>query len=69
MYMEESILKFITLRKKMKMCYLDELVVKHKEGSSTGQIYGKGKKKRQFYYTWNIDGCTQLVNLMKKYRG
>lgn len=65
MYGEEGILKFISKRDKLKMIYIDDLVVFHKEGSSTGKVYGKGRTKRQFYYKWNIHSCKLLRNLMK----
>lgn len=65
MYGEENILKYIVKRDGLKMEYLDDLCVYHKEGSSTGAIYGKGKRQRQFYYKWNLDSCKKLRNLMK----
>lgn len=64
MYGEESILKYMVVRDGMKMEYLDDVTVYHKEGSSTGNIYGKGKTKRKFFYKWNIHGCKQLRKLM-----
>lgn len=66
MYMEEGILKYMSKKYKLNMCYIGEMVVWHKEGSSTGKIYGEGRKKREFYYKWNIDGCKHLITLMKK---
>jgi GT2 family glycosyltransferase len=66
MYGEESILKYMVVRDGMKMEYLDDVTVYHKEGSSTGVIYGKGKAKRKFFYKWNIDGCKQLKRLMEE---
>lgn len=66
MYMEESILKWSCIYNKMKMEYIPEIEVFHKEGSSTGKIYGQGKKKRQFYYHWNIDGCKQLIYMINQ---
>lgn len=66
MYGEESILKYMVVRDGMKMAYLDNVTVYHKEGSSTGIIYGKGKAKRKFFYKWNIDGCRQLKQLMQE---
>lgn len=65
MYGEESILKYIIDKNKMSMVYIDELMMYHKEGSSTDTIYGNGLKKRQFYYKWNIDGCYHLKKLME----
>lgn len=65
MYGEESILKYIVDINCMCMIYIDELEIYHKEGSSTNSIYGKGLKKRQFYYKWNIDSCKQLSKIMK----
>jgi hypothetical protein len=56
----------MVVRDGMKMEYLDDVTVYHKEGSSTGVIYGKGKAKRKFFYKWNIDGCKQLKRLMEE---
>lgn len=64
MYGEESILKFIVQRDGLKMLYLEDIMIYHKEGSSTDTVYGKGKEKRQFYYKWNIDSCKILRELM-----
>lgn len=68
MYMEEDILKYITKRDHLVMKYFDGAEVFHKEGSSTGKIYGAGRKKRSFYYKWNIDGCKKLRQLMESGR-
>lgn len=65
MYGEESILKYIAERDNLKMVYIDRIEMYHKEGSSTNAIYGAGKKKRQFFYKWNIEGCKLLNNLME----
>lgn len=65
MYGEESILKYIIEKNNMLMTYIDKLVIYHKEGSSTDAIYGKGLRKRQFYYKWNIHGCKHLKKLME----
>lgn len=65
MYMEEGILKYIAKKKLLKMVYLPNLEVYHKEGSSTSKIYGKGKKQRQFFYYWSIDSCKILIELMQ----
>lgn len=66
MYMEEGILKYMAIKNNLKMLYIPSLEVFHKEGSTTNSIYGKGKKKRQFYYKWNIDGCNKLIKLMSE---
>lgn len=65
MYMEEDILKYISKRDGLNMQYLDNIEVFHKEGSSTEKIHGVGRKKRLFYYTWNIDSCKKLKRLME----
>ncbi len=66
MYGEENILKYMTVRDGMNMAYLDDITVYHKEGSSTGTIYGKGKAKRKFYYKWNLHSAKQLKQMMQK---
>ncbi len=65
MYGEEFILKYIVQKNKMKMSYLDNLIVYHKEGSSTKKLLGKGKKQRQFFYRWSIKSLNQLKIMMK----
>lgn len=65
MYGEESILKYITERDNLKMCYFDSLEVFHKEGSSTEKMWGNGSKKRRFFYSWNIKSCILLKKLME----
>lgn len=65
MYGEENILKYMVTRDQMHMAYLEDVTVYHKEGSSTGAIYGKGKGKRLFYYKWNLDSCKQLKKMMQ----
>ena len=65
MYGEEFILKYIVTKEKMKMIYLPDLAVKHKEGASTKAFWGKGKKQRQFFYKWSVDSLTQLWKMMK----
>jgi GT2 family glycosyltransferase len=65
MYGEEPILKYIITKEKMLMKYYDDIEVYHKEGSSTENFYGKGKKQRQFFYHWSINSLKQLVDMMK----
>lgn len=65
MYGEENILKYMTVRDGMQMAYLDDVIVYHKEGSSTCKIYGEGREKRKFYYKWKLHGCRQLRKMMK----
>ena len=64
MYGEESILKYIVEKNNYQMEYLADLIVYHKEGSSTNNFFGKGKKKRRFFYKHNIVGCKILLDLM-----
>jgi len=66
MYGEENILKHIVRCFGLKMCYLEDVSVYHKEGSSTQAIWGKGVKSRRFYYRWNIHSCRLLSRLMRK---
>ena len=68
MYGEECILKYIITRENMRMYYYDDIEVFHKEGSSTENFYGKGKKQRQFFYHWSIDSLMQLLDMMRRTR-
>lgn len=65
MYGEEFILKQIVDDNGLKMLYLDDLEVFHKEGASTQKIWGKGIKQRQFFYKWSINSLRQLSKMMK----
>lgn len=65
MYGEESILKTVCKKYKLRMCYFSELCVYHKEGASTNAVYKKNKDKRQFYYKWNINSCKILREIMR----
>lgn len=64
MYDEEYILKHIVRQNGMQMSYLDALVVHHKEGSSTESVWGKGVKKRRFFYKYNIESLMILRKMM-----
>lgn len=65
MYGEESILRFQVEEENLKMIYINDLEVYHREGASTRAVWGKGKKVRQFYYKWNADSCRILADLME----
>lgn len=64
MYMEEDILKFISVRDKLKMAYIKDAEVYHKEDSATDSIFNKATHKRRFYYTHSIDSSKKLLELM-----
>lgn len=65
MYGEEFILKYIAMSESLKMIYLDDIEVEHKEGASTKAFFEKGKARRQFFYRWSIDSFKQLSKMMK----
>lgn len=66
MYGEENILKYIVMRDNMNMAFHDNLTVYHKEGSSTGAVFGKKRGKRKFYYKWNLHSCKQLRKMLEQ---
>ena len=66
MYGEEDILKWISIRDNLKMLYLKDISIYHKEDVSTDKVFGNERKKRLFYYKWNIDSLEKLKELMKK---
>lgn len=66
MYGEEDILKWIALRDNLIMSYLENVSIKHKEDASTDIVFKNGKKKRHFYYKWNINSLEILRDLMTK---
>lgn len=63
MYGEENIIKYISIRDKLKLSYLDNLMVEHEEGSSTIATHGKHASKRRFYYRYNIESCIILKKM------
>lgn len=65
MYGEESILKYVVDSKKLSMKYFDDVIVEHKEATTTKVVFGKGKNKRRFYYKWSANGCKVLEQLME----
>jgi GT2 family glycosyltransferase len=65
MYGEEFILKYIVQSESMKMLYLNDLEVFHKEGASTKKMWGKGRKQRQFFYKWSVKSLKLLSEMMR----
>lgn len=64
MYSEEDILRYIVERDDLIMKYIEDIVIYHKEYSSTYIALGNGYKKRQFYYINSIKSCELLKELM-----
>lgn len=64
MYSEEDILRYQIDKEHLKMVYLDEIEVKHKEGASTSAVYKKSRLKRKFHYKWSLNSLRQLLKLM-----
>ena len=64
MYAEEDILRYQIEKNNLKMVYLDNVMVEHKEGSSTGTIYKKNKIKRRFFYKWSLHSLRHLLKIM-----
>tara|TARA_R110002124_G_scaffold255201_1_gene420874 strand:- start:6349 stop:7230 length:882 start_codon:yes stop_codon:yes gene_type:complete len=65
MQLEESILNFIAKRDNLRTVYFPSSKVYHKEDSATNYVYGKGVKKRRFYYRNCLASCKELLKLMK----
>ncbi|MGU8966956.1 glycosyltransferase family 2 protein [Clostridium perfringens] len=66
MYMEECILKYISDRDNLKMKYLDNITIYHKEDSSTNVFLKNNLRKRRFYYKYSLESCNLLLGLMNK---
>ncbi|MDM0473299.1 glycosyltransferase [Clostridium perfringens] len=66
MYMEECILKYISDRDNLKMKYLDNITIYHKEDSSTNVFLKNNLRKRRFYYKNSLESCNLLLGLMNK---
>ena len=65
MYGEEDILKYISIRDNLKMIYLKNIKIIHKEDSSTDKVFSNKRRKRIFYYKWNINSLEILYDLME----
>lgn len=68
MYGEEDILRYQIDQYALCMKYLDDIEVKHKEGSSTGSVYQKDVQKRRFMYKWGADSYQKLYRLMTNHK-
>lgn len=66
MYMEECILKYIADRDNLTMKYLDNIIIYHKEDSSTNAFLKNNLRKRRFYYKNSLESCNLLLELMNK---
>ena len=64
MYGEEDFLKYRINKYNLKLKYFDDLYMFHKGNVSTDGEYGAGRKKRKFYYKWNLDSFKKLKNEM-----
>ncbi|ART78198.1 hypothetical protein B4U37_20070 [Sutcliffiella horikoshii] len=64
MYMEEDILYYLANRDGLKTMYSPNVVIYHKEDSSTDATYSKNKKKRRFKYKNVIQSAEQFLKLM-----
>lgn len=64
MQMEESILNFIAKRDDLRTVYDPACKVYHKEDSATNHTFGKGVRKRRFYYSNCIASSQELLKLM-----
>lgn len=65
MYAEEDILRYYVDKYKLKMLYLDELEVNHKEMSSTNAAFPKNVERRRFTYKHSIKSLSRLRMMMK----
>ncbi|MDZ4949058.1 glycosyltransferase [Clostridium perfringens] len=64
MYVEESILKYISDRDGLKMKYYENMYLYHKEDSSTNAFINNNLIKRRFYYKNSINSYNILYELM-----
>lgn len=65
MYGEESILHYISNRDQLKTIYFPDVILYHKESSSTKTVLRNKAKRRIFYYKNFIQSRSELLNLMK----
>lgn len=64
MYGEEDILRYQIDKYHLKMKYIGELEVYHKEGASTEKLYTNSKLKRRFIYINRIQSVKLLQKMM-----
>lgn len=66
LYGEENILYFISKRDNLKMRYLENAFIYHKEDSATNSIVKEGYQKRRFKYKHSLKSFKELYKLMKE---
>jgi GT2 family glycosyltransferase len=64
MYMEEDILYYLCKKNNMKMVYRPEIIIYHKEDSSTDATFNKSKQKKRFYYKNSLNSAVELSKLL-----
>ena len=66
LYFEETILRYICDRDKLKMSYLKDLQVIHKESKTTKSLFRNISKRHMFYYVNSLNSCIALLNLINQ---
>ena len=66
MYMEEDILYYLCSKNDLKTLYTPDLVIYHKEDSSTDALLGSNARKQRFVLRHSIKSCWHLFRLMDK---
>lgn len=66
MYGEEDFLWYRAHKNNLKVRYFNDLIVNHKGNATTDSVFGKGRKRRKFYYKWNLDSYKKLFKLMNE---
>lgn len=66
LYGEENILYFISKRDNLKMRYLENAFIYHKEDSATNSVLKEESQKRRFIYKHSLKSLKELYKLMKE---
>lgn len=66
LYFEETILRYICDRDDLKMSYLKDLQVIHKESKTTKSLFSNISKRHMFYYVNSLNSCISLLNLINQ---
>ena len=66
LYLEEDILYFQMMKEGMKMLYVPDIIVYHKEDSATNSIYKKQDKKREFIVKEYIHSAKVLKEIYQE---
>lgn len=69
LYFEETILRYICDRDNLKMVYLPDIQIIHKESKTTKELYKNVSNRHMFYYKNSMNSCMALLKLINQDEG